>query len=386
MSQEQNIDDKNDQYLIKNSNQFRRKLFEKLHGISSKFKIDYSINPNLKYEYPELNPIILENILNALIACPRFYIQTLHLMNKMNLPCPLVNYIRTQRPLQFQNIDLSINNLSNSNNNNNNNNSDTTANIEQVDMSTSEDESEMESEENEKKSFLKQPTILIESKPKKIRVKSFLNQSKETISKISTENKNDTLEQVFEKISDDKSKSKQKPMSISLKQDDLLSSRMIIESEFEGFAKMAPLNKIQDTNETTIISNQEVDFNNKNNSFISQNELEKNRLKIAELKELIVFKNYEKGEPNSRLYIKNISKKAQESDLKYIYGRYINWQDETHINSFDIRLMKEGRMKGQAFVNLPDEKIAEKALNDTNGYLLDEKPLVVQFARSSKPK
>jgi U11/U12 small nuclear ribonucleoprotein SNRNP65 len=43
-------------------------------------------------------------------------------------------------------------------------------------------------------------------------------------------------------------------------------------------------------------------------------------------------------------------------------------------------------MKGQAFVNMPNEKIAEKALNDTNGYLLDEKPLVVQFARSSKPK
>lgn len=44
---------------------------------------------------------------------------------------------------------------------------------------------------------------------------------------------------------------------------------------------------------------------------------------------------------------------------------------------FDIVLMKEGRMKGQAFIGLPSEKSAEKALRDTNGYVLHEKPLVV---------
>lgn len=44
---------------------------------------------------------------------------------------------------------------------------------------------------------------------------------------------------------------------------------------------------------------------------------------------------------------------------------------------FDIVLMKEGRMKGQAFVGLPSEQSAEKALRDTNGYVLFDKPLVV---------
>lgn len=34
-------------------------------------------------------------------------------------------------------------------------------------------------------------------------------------------------------------------------------------------------------------------------------------------------------------------------------------------------------MKGQAFVGLPSEKSAEKALRDTNGYVLYDKPLVV---------
>lgn len=50
---------------------------------------------------------------------------------------------------------------------------------------------------------------------------------------------------------------------------------------------------------------------------------------------------------------------------------------------FDIVLMKEGRMKGQAFIGLPSEKSAEKALRDTNGYVLHDKPLVVvSFTRS----
>lgn len=51
---------------------------------------------------------------------------------------------------------------------------------------------------------------------------------------------------------------------------------------------------------------------------------------------------------------------------------------------FDIVLMKEGRMKGQAFIGLPSEKSAEKALRDTNGYVLHDKPLVVvSFTRPS---
>ena len=39
--------------------------------------------------------------------------------------------------------------------------------------------------------------------------------------------------------------------------------------------------------------------------------------------------------------------------------------------------MKQGRMKGQAFVGLPSEYAAQKALRDTNGYLLFDKPIVV---------
>lgn len=47
------------------------------------------------------------------------------------------------------------------------------------------------------------------------------------------------------------------------------------------------------------------------------------------------------------------------------------------LSRFDIRLMKEGRMKGQAFIGLPNEKAATKALKEANGYVLFEKPMVV---------
>ena len=48
--------------------------------------------------------------------------------------------------------------------------------------------------------------------------------------------------------------------------------------------------------------------------------------------------------------------------------------------------MNEGRLKGQAFITLQSIKLADKAIDETNGYILKDKPLVVQFARSAKKK
>ena len=53
---------------------------------------------------------------------------------------------------------------------------------------------------------------------------------------------------------------------------------------------------------------------------------------------------------------------------------------------FDIRLMTEGRMKGQAFIALPSSARAEKALAETNGLMMQGKPMVIQFARSAQSK
>jgi U11/U12 small nuclear ribonucleoprotein SNRNP65 len=48
--------------------------------------------------------------------------------------------------------------------------------------------------------------------------------------------------------------------------------------------------------------------------------------------------------------------------------------------------MQEGRMKGQAFITLQSVEQAQTALRETNGYILKDKPMVVQFARSALAK
>lgn len=50
--------------------------------------------------------------------------------------------------------------------------------------------------------------------------------------------------------------------------------------------------------------------------------------------------------------------------------------------SFDVRVMQQGRMKGQAFIGMPDEETASRALSETLGYKLYDKPMVVVSERS----
>ncbi|TRY89182.1 hypothetical protein DNTS_015763 [Danionella cerebrum] len=158
----------------------------------------------------------------------------------------------------------------------------------------------------------------------------------------------------------------------------------------EGFGKIYPSAPISREEEES-----EGDDDDIPSEVISRRELERGRLSRDEIKKLSVFKKYDPGEPTCRLYVKNIARHVEEKDLKFIYGRYIDVSSEEERNMFDIVLMKEGRMKGQAFIGLPSERSAEKALNETNGFVLKDKPLVVnhaltehvqQFARSAKPK
>lgn len=51
---------------------------------------------------------------------------------------------------------------------------------------------------------------------------------------------------------------------------------------------------------------------------------------------------------------------------------------------YNVRLMQEGRMKGQAFITLQNTEQAQLALEETNGFILKDKPMVVQFAKAGK--
>ncbi|MEE6519964.1 hypothetical protein FKM82_017746 [Ascaphus truei] len=139
-----------------------------------------------------------------------------------------------------------------------------------------------------------------------------------------------------------------------------------------GFGKIypAPAPKADESEEEEEEDDMPLDF-------ISRRELEKWRLTKEEMRKLSVFKNYDPGDPNCRLYVKNLSKQVDEKDLKFIFGRFVNFSSETEKIMFDIRLMKEGRMKGQAFVGFPSEDVAAKALKQANGYVLHDKPMVI---------
>lgn len=56
--------------------------------INKRYSITYPRKPNLHYLYPPPSVSTLTNIANALASHPRFYVQVLHLMNKMNIPAP----------------------------------------------------------------------------------------------------------------------------------------------------------------------------------------------------------------------------------------------------------------------------------------------------------
>ncbi|KAG5850537.1 hypothetical protein ANANG_G00083520 [Anguilla anguilla] len=71
-------------------------------GAAPSLGLKFQTNPSLKYLYPPLSSGILTNITHALVSVPKFYVQVLHLMNKMNLPAPFGPI--TARPPMYEPI------------------------------------------------------------------------------------------------------------------------------------------------------------------------------------------------------------------------------------------------------------------------------------------
>ncbi|XP_030624657.1 RNA-binding region-containing protein 3 [Chanos chanos] len=370
-------------------------------SVAPNLGLKFQTNPGLKYLYPPPSSGIVTNITHTLLSVPRFYVQVLHLMNKMNLPCPFGPI--TARPPVFDLVHA------------------TAPPMEPMpppfppenpplpeeEMDRSSEESEYESGDDEEKErmirlmgLVNQPCkrplrVKASSKRKKPKVKDllFVRKAESHSAPVPALQPSDVFEQpqavgpkkIEFHISTEASAIQEGTMQAQ-EREHVDDSTAVAEldagaNEMEnGFGKIFP---------SVPVSKEEEDGKEDEDipsEFISRKELEKGRLSRDEIKRMSVFKNYEPGEPTCRLYVKNIGKQVQEKDLKYIYGRYIDVSSEEERNMFDIVLMKEGRMKGQAFIGLPNEKSAERALRDTNGYVLHDKPLVVQFARSARPK
>ncbi|GAB2235444.1 hypothetical protein Droror1_Dr00025869 [Drosera rotundifolia] len=312
--------------------------------IAEKLGIDYPFPPQLEYAYPPPDGNILTNILNALIAVPRFYTQVLHLMNKMNIPAPFRMALPTPPlPAAVPSVPPPAipppPPLLES---------------EKPDLASSwSNESEMESSEEDVNDG-----ALVGKKRKK---------------------REDIVGPAVDKdVSHE---------AVGLKPSTLLPKEIPIIKKKNTVLqiKMAP--KRLRSDETIVGTSKEPDNTEKELviPFAAAEEIERHKLPLEELLSLPMFKNYTAGNPTNVLYIKNLAKGMVVDDIYYTFGSLFGSIDEAK-SGLNVRLMQEGRMRGQAFVTFPTIELAHNALNLVNGYVFKGKPMIIQFGRSSSAK
>ncbi|XP_064108994.1 RNA-binding region-containing protein 3-like [Macrobrachium nipponense] len=360
----------------------RKKIKEyeaRLSSISSVFNIKHPIPPHLKYLYPPPSATIMANIVQALISVPKFYTQVLHLMNKMNLPAPFGSlkilppqYLEVLKLLGLYSERDHFNPI-----------------VEQDKLSDNEEEMQnSESEVSESESELESDTDDAMEKPKmtkqvKRRIKPSRIISKRPnfalLKKTCVSHPRLSSSSVSEAF-ESKDSLQSKKLELKLKgtlPTETGATPVTDNLEIGGFGKIEAVKHLKEKP----VEDNPVEWKGESTKYISKEELQNNRINKADWAILPVFKNYHIGEPSPKLYIKNLAKTTSEGDLKFIYGNYVFWHNEEEASKFSIRLMKEGRMKGQAFVTFPSVEAATEALNDTNGYILNDKPMVVAFGK-----
>ncbi|MCJ8740564.1 hypothetical protein PDJAM_G00060410 [Pangasius djambal] len=112
---------------------------------------------------------------------------------------------------------------------------------------------------------------------------------------------------------------------------------------------------------------------------ISDEEIRNNRETEDGIRGISRFQNYQRGEPSSVLCVKNMSPRASVAQLVALFSRF----QKVDTNPVVYRLLT-GRLKGQAFITFSDIETAQAALDTVNGYRLQDKPLVIEFARERR--
>lgn len=310
----------------------------KINALNSAVGYDQPPPAHLRYTYPRANRATIHNISFALETVPQFYVQVLHLMNRMNLPPPFSNAPDTPIPVK------------------------TVQPPKPVPPPKSDSESEMESEDdsNDKQKQIIPAKRQI-SQPKPIKRPKFIKptQGNPANVKSSQSGATEKVAEVFEQS--------------ELKKSD----------KIELIVNPTCLDQINVKKElNTSIEVPECKPIDLKTDIITAEQLAANRVPLKDLYVLPIFKDYHPGTPNNKLYIKNIAKTVGLDDLQWIYKRYYPKRSESEPRSlFDIRLMTEGRMKGQAFVTLDSVELGQQAVKETNGFIVKDKPLVVVFAK-----
>ncbi|XAR64910.1 hypothetical protein NMG60_11008802 [Bertholletia excelsa] len=321
--------------------------------IAERLGVDYPFPPQLEYTYPPPDGNILTNIVNALIAVPRFYTQVLHLMNKMNIPAPFRMALPTpplppsvlapppppppspppSPPIPSKAPSSGI----------------------------SSGESEMESSDEEADGKAYPTGALGLARPKRKRVK------REAI--VGPAVDKDVVHE-----------------AVGLKPASLVPKEIPVIKKNNPILQIKIMPKQVTNKETETDVNKELsDVNTENmdlKPYATPEELEGGKLPPEEILSLPMFKNYTAGNPASVLYIKNLAKDVVADDFYYIFGSLFGSIDVAR-SSLIVKLMQEGRMRGQAFVTFPSIELAHHALNLVNGYVFKGKPMIIQFGRNA---
>lgn len=305
--------------------------------IAPKLSVDYPFPPHLEYAYPPPDGNILTNIVNALIAVPRFYNQVLHLMNKMNLPAPFRMALPTP-PLPSQVPVIPHPQPPPG--------STTTGELHSADLSS--DESELESSDED----------IDKRKIKRAKHEAIVGPAVD---------KNVAHEAVGVK------------------------SVTLVSNELQVIKKKNPVLQIKITpkpiqKEPPVPSMTENEPDSTHEQlqekhFVTPQEMSREKLPPEEILSLPMFKNYTPGNPASVLYIKNLAKDVTHDDFYYVFGSVFESMDSARLG-LSVKLMQEGRMRGQAFVTFPTVELAQRALNLAHGYVFKGKPMIIQFGRN----
>ncbi|GBG86601.1 hypothetical protein CBR_g41665 [Chara braunii] len=306
--------------------------------IAPSLGVDYPSDPRLEYAYPPPDMNILTNIVNALVAVPRFYTQVLHLMNKMNLPPPF-RPAMAPPPLPAQPSPEKRPPVSDSS---------SSSESEMGSQSDDDDEDESDAEG-------KEGTAQLTEEMKRQRRKERRRAKRARLA-----------------LSDPKVVTElPKPV---IKKPGIRGNKPILEIKLsaKGPAGVAERMAAQET-----LAKQKAEEEDAVRRAAMKAELRAGKIPSEEILANPMFKNYQPGAKSRVLYIKNLAKDVVSDDLKRIYEAFTKPGEELL-----IKLMQEGRMKGQAFVTLPSEDAAEEGLRCSHGYVLKEKAMIVQFGRS----
>lgn len=318
---------------------------KKLYAINSELNFNQPAPPHLKYKYPSVTRDIIDNIGISLETNSKFYTQVLHLMNKMNLPTPFF-VDPVLHKIKKNCCDVEV----------------------QTDLTLMDEESEMESDDDERKI----PNFIPEIRKRKS-ILPITNPLKKYRSILEAEK--------------NKSQGEDRNKVVVNSNEEVFKESNFIDPEKRKITIQVPMEIISTKIPEEIIVEEEIQL--KESKIITEKELNENRLSSNQFKTIPVFKDYQAGAKSNKLYLKNLSKNVVENDLRRIFNFFIKHKTE----EIEIKLMKTGRMKRQAFITFSTpyheedieegkETMVEKALRMTNGFILKDKPIVVMFGKS----